>query len=311
MIIDVRGVTKSYGSVKALRDVSFDMNNGGGEVGGGALALLGANGAGKSTLLKCVLGITDFKGEICVGGFDVRSKPKEAKALMGYVPQEPLFYNMPVTGIVGFFARLRRTPPGRVREVLDRVGLTEHVSKPTGALSGGMKQRLSFAIAILSDPPVLVLDEPTTNLDAAVRMEMLTLVKGFKEAGKTVLFSSHRIDEVELLADRVLVMKSGSIVLDCAPEMLSRELGIKSELRLKVEKDVFRPSIRLLESEGFRVRLLNGSSHTIFVEVKEGEKLKPLKALLSSGFEGVDFFTEPTSMEKILAELDNRGSDRE
>ncbi len=137
---------------------------------GEAVALWGVNGAGKTTAIRCVLGLLRCRGEVAVCGHRLRRHGKTVRRLLGYVPQEQAFYdNWRAEEVVRFLARLKRVPAQRVAEVLAEVGLTTHRRKRITALSGGMKQRLALACALLADPPLLVLDEITASLDAAAR----------------------------------------------------------------------------------------------------------------------------------------------
>jgi ABC-type multidrug transport system ATPase subunit len=299
MIIDIRGVTKTYGRYPAVDSVSLTVER------GEAVAILGANGAGKSTLLKCVLGIVAFSGDVMLDGMSVKKEPKKAKALMGYVPQEPVFYDMPARDLLLFFSRLRRIEESRIDAVLELVGLSEHARKPTSALSGGMKQRLSFAMALLANPPVLILDEPTSNLDASARAEFLSLVDGLKKAGKTVLFSSHRMDEVEFLADRVFVMKRGAVRVESTPDELPGVLGISTLLYVTLPPSSLQSAVAALEREGFRVAATGTS--TVCVEVTAQNKTLPLRVLLLSEIPVADFRVEEPSMDRILEEVGRDG----
>lgn len=299
MIVDIRSVTKTYGSVKAVDSVSFTVER------GEAVAILGANGAGKSTLLKCVLGIVAFGGDVMLDGLSVKKEPKKAKALMGYVPQEPVFYDMTARDLLLFFSRLRGVDEFHIDAVIELVGLSDHARKLTSALSGGMKQRLSFAIALLANPPVLILDEPTSNLDASARAEFLSLVYGLKKAGKTVLFSSHRIDEVEYLADRVFVMKGGRIKIESTPAKLPAVLGISTLLYITLPPQSIPSAIAALEREGLRASVAGTS--TVCVEVTAQNKTLPLRVLLLSEIPVVDFRVEEPSMDRILEEVGRDG----
>jgi ABC-type multidrug transport system ATPase subunit len=299
MIIDIRGVTKTYGRYPAVDSVSLTVER------GEAVAILGANGAGKSTLLKCVLGIVAFSGDVMLDGMSVKKEPKKAKALMGYVPQEPVFYDMPARDLLLFFSRLRRIEESRIDAVLELVGLSEHARKPTSALSGGMKQRLSFAMALLANPPVLILDEPTSNLDASARAEFLSLVDGLKKAGKTVLFSSHRMDEVEFLADRVFVMKRGAVRVESTPDELPGVLGISTLLYVTLPPSSLQSAVAALEREGFRVAATGTS--TVCVEVTAQNKTLPLRVLLLSEIPVADFRVEEPSMDRFLEEVGRDG----
>lgn len=298
-MIEAREITKCFGNIKAVDHVSFNINR------GEAVALLGPNGAGKSTLIKCVLGLLDFTGEIILNGINIKNNTKEAKALIGYVPQDPIFYDMTTLEILSFFATIRRVNKVRIQEVLDLVDLKEHALKSTSALSGGMKQRLSFAIALLSNPPILMLDEPTSNLDAYGRADLLKLVKGLKKNGKTVLFSSHRLDEVDFLADTVLVMKSGRLVLESPPHRLSELLGLKIRLYIKIPSSSLKSALEILDKNGFKETGLNGNR--IFVQVTSNEKILPVRTLLLAEVPIDDFSIEEPSMEMIMSEVQGNG----
>ena len=212
-MLAVTGVTKRFGGFVAVDGISFDI------VPGEAVALWGPNGAGKSTLLKCVLGLLRFEGAVRIDGHDTVNDAKAARRSLGYVPQELAFYPE-WTGreVLAFLAKLRRVAPDRVDVALAEVGLAVHGGKAIGSLSGGMKQRLALAAALLSDPPLLVLDEITSNLDANGREGLLRVLTRLKASGKTILFTSHRRDDVLRLADRVLVLERGKVACRARPD---------------------------------------------------------------------------------------------
>ena len=272
---------------------------------GESVALLGANGAGKSTLIKCILGLLDYKGEIEIQGNNIKENPKFCKSLIGYVPQQSLFYDLNTLDILEFFGSIRKVNERRIEELLDIVGLEDHKKKLSSELSGGMRQRLSFAIALLSDPPVLILDEPTSNLDANARGDFLNLVKAHKDQGKTVLFSSHRLDEVYLIADRVLFMKSGKVILDEKPENLSTSLGMKVKINLRIPERHINDAIHLLNKDGLGYVSRNGSG--INIEVDEGQKLLPIEKLIQSHIPVENFTIEESSMEKVINHIEANG----
>jgi len=146
---------------------------------------------------------------------------KKARAAIGYVPQElALPADMGTGEALAFYARLKKVSSNRVQEALREVEMSEHAKKRIGELSGGMKQRVALAVALLSDPPLLVLDEMTSNLDAAGRAEFIALLVRQKKLGKTILFTSHRPGEIAALADRVLVLEQGRLVKEAAPSEL-------------------------------------------------------------------------------------------
>jgi len=298
-LIKVKDVTKRFGNITAVDRACFSLN------AGESLALLGVNGAGKSTLIKCVLGILDYSGEITLNGLNIKENEKEAKSLAGYVPQEPLFYDMRTRDVLGFFGSIRRVRSSRVDEVLDLVGLREHERKSTSELSGGMRQRLSFAIALLSDPEVLILDEPTSNLDAGARGDFLNLIKEYKNKGKTVLFSSHRLDEVDLLADRALFMESGRVVFEGRPENLQELLGLKININLVVPQGSVERAIGILAREGFHNAESNGRG--LNIETDSKQRVDVLKKLLQEEIPISDFKIQEPSMENIIDRIKENG----
>jgi nitrous oxidase accessory protein len=216
--IAVSGLTKRFGHALALDDVSFTLER------GRALAVWGVNGAGKSTLIKAMLGLLHCEGHIVVADCDVRRHSKQARRAIGYVPQELAFYDWSVRQSLLFYARLKRADVARIETLLDQLGLREHAHKLVSALSGGLKQRLALTIALLADPPVLLLDEPTASLDSTARLTYLAQLRVLRESGKTILFSSHHLDEVDALADEVLVMEAGRIIARLSPAELRERM---------------------------------------------------------------------------------------
>ena len=197
-MVNVENLSKRFGQTLALNDISFEINT------GEAVALWGANGAGKTTALRCLLGVIPYEGTVRLGEYHSTWQGKAVRRLLGFVPQEINFHDdLSVLETLHFYARLKKTAvdTDHTAAFLARLGLDTHLKKQVGDLSGGMKQRLALAIALLADPPILVLDEPTANLDVKAREEFLTLLLSLKEAGKTLIFSSHRPDEVTTLAD--------------------------------------------------------------------------------------------------------------
>lgn len=294
-MIKIEKLTKNFGKIKAVDSVSLNVNK------GEAVALLGPNGAGKSTLIKCILGLLDFSGDIEVNNLNIKKNLKLSKSLIGYVPQEPLFYDMKTLDVLTFFGSIRRIKNERIISVLELVGLEKHSSKPTNSLSGGMRQRLSFAIALLSDSPILILDEPTSNLDANSRGDFLKLVKKFKDDGKTVIFSSHRLDEVNYLADRVLVMKSGRLVLESPPKKLGETLGLKIKLNLVIPQHSIKQAFDLLTKEGFNN--INLNTNILSLDVMSNERIIAFNKLLTAKIPIDDFFVEEPTLESIMNEV--------
>jgi ABC-type multidrug transport system ATPase subunit len=280
--VQVAGVSKRYGRTAVLSEVSFEARP------GEALALWGANGAGKTTLLKAMLGLVECQGQITIGGHDTRRAGKLARRALGYVPQEAAFYDLSVTDTLAFYARLKRAETGRVPGLLERLGLTAHAHKRVPTLSGGLKQRLALAVALLADPAVLLLDEPTANLDAEAQRGYLALLAELRAAEqKTILFASHRLEEVEALAQRVLLLEHGQLTAVLTPAELLTRLLPQLELTLWVPATQRQDALSVLTGHGWAAHC-NGRG-TVVVQVPAEHKLKPLHALQAQGIRVEDF----------------------
>jgi ABC-type multidrug transport system ATPase subunit len=283
--IALTNVSKRFGRLKALDCLSFKVDS------GEAVALWGANGAGKTTALRCLLGLLPFEGRITVAGKDVQKEGKAARKLMGFVPQELNFHDdMSVAETLTFYARIKKVPAGHdFTPLLERLELIPHIRKPVRDLSGGLKQRLALALALLADPPILVLDEPTANLDISAREDFLTLLHDLKVSDKTLAFSTHRLEEVTALADRVLLLEAGRLVVDAPPRDLEKRLGWESTLHLYLPERGIEPALETLTQYGMPVSL-NGRG--VRVPVRPGEKGKVLNILFNAGIEVEDFTVE-------------------
>lgn len=228
--VSVTGVDKSYRKVRALREVSFSL------VPGRLSALVGHNGAGKTTLIKLMLGlIRSDRGEIRVMGQDPAAGEFSARRLLGYLPENVAF-NAALTGreTLAFYARLKRIKPASAWALLDRVGLSDAADRRVGTYSKGMRQRLGLAQALLGQPRVLLLDEPTTGLDPALRQTFYEILNELRDGGATVLISSHALNELEDRAEHVLIMNRGRLV---AQGTLA-ELRSLSQLPIRVSLDL-------------------------------------------------------------------------
>ena len=224
--IIARELTKRYGELEAVRSVSFEV--GSGEVVG----FLGPNGAGKTTtvrMLCCFLPPTS--GTASIHGLDVRERPRDVKWLLGVCPQEDnldpdfdVLKNLLVYG--RYFGLPGRVVRRRALELLEFVALSDKAHVPVEALSGGMKRRLILARALLNEPRVLILDEPTTGLDPQARHAIWTRIRSLRAHGTTVLLTTHYMEEATQLCDRVVVMDDGKILLEGAPlDLVEREVG--------------------------------------------------------------------------------------
>ena len=214
--LTLRHVTKRFGARTALQNVTCEIPP------GQSVVFWGPNGAGKTTALRCILGVIPCEGDVYVLGHEVAREGKSARRLIGYVPQELGFHGeQTVRETVAFYARLRRVPSAEAVALLQLWQLGEVASVMVRTLSGGMKQRLALVLALLGDPPVLLLDEPTSHLDARTRHGFVALLERLKQAGKTLVLCSHRAGEALRLADRVLALEAGRLVADGTPEARS------------------------------------------------------------------------------------------
>ena len=220
MSIEVQHLTRIYGQQKAVNDISFTVAN------GGIVGFLGPNGAGKSTTMKILTGyMKPDEGSTIVGGINVQQEPLAAKKKIGYLPEaNPLYYDMYVREYLGFVADVHGIAgkKRKIDEIIDTVGLTVESRKRTGQLSKGYKQRVGLAAALLHDPEVLILDEPTTGLDPNQIIEIRELIRRLGQ-DKTVLFSSHILQEVEALCDRVVIINKGILVANDTISNLKKE----------------------------------------------------------------------------------------
>lgn len=209
MSIEVTGVSKFYGTQKALNNVSFHVSKP--EIVG----FLGPNGAGKSTMMKILTTyIAASEGTIKVNTFDVHKEPINVQKSVGYLPENnPLYLEMYVKEYLGFNAQIFKIGKQRIDEVVELTGLTTEAHKKIGQLSKGYRQRVGLANALLHDPDVLILDEPTTGLDPNQLVDIRNLIKTIGQT-KTVFLSTHIMQEVEAMCDRVIVINKGEIVAD-------------------------------------------------------------------------------------------------
>ncbi len=237
MSIEVQNISKNYGDQKALESISFSVNKG--EIVG----FLGPNGAGKSTLMKILTTyLTADDGSAMVNGNNINSAQKEVQKSVGYLPEHnPLYLDLYVKEYLAFNADLHNVDKSRIEEVIALTGLTPESHKKIGALSKGYRQRVGLATALLHNPDVLILDEPTTGLDPNQLVEIRDLIKNIGK-DKTVFLSTHIMQEVEAICDRIIIINKGKIVTDKKLNNLVEEQSeqiIEVEFDKKVEASVF------------------------------------------------------------------------
>jgi len=235
MSIEVLNISKNYGEQKALDSVSFSIKKG--EIVG----FLGHNGAGKSTLMKILTTFLNAdEGTASVNGNDVNAAQKAVQKAVGYLPEHnPLYLDLYVREYLSFNADVYKVPKSRIDDVIALTGLTPESHKKIGELSKGYRQRVGLATALLHDPEVLILDEPTTGLDPNQLVEIRELIKSIGK-NKTVFLSTHIMQEVEAICDRVIIINNGKIVTDKKLNNLmseEKEQVIEVEFDYKIEEE--------------------------------------------------------------------------
>ncbi len=234
MDIQVKNLTKKYGDQKAVDALSFNVSTG--EI----LGFLGPNGAGKTTTMKiitCYLSPSD--GDVLVGGYSVRNDQQMIKQSIGYLPEHnPLYLDMAVIDYLRFAATIQGVKKAqtkdRIREMIKVCGLNKEKHKKIGELSKGYRQRVGLAQALIHDPEVLILDEPTTGLDPNQIVEIRELIKHIGSQ-KTVILSTHILPEVEATCDRIIIINNGSIVAEGTPEQLRKEASGQEISQVRIE----------------------------------------------------------------------------
>lgn len=302
-MIEAKGLTMRYGSVRALTDASFRAE------AGEVVGLLGPNGAGKTTTMRI---LTTFQhpsaGTARVAGFDVLEQPLEVRRRIGYLPETlPLYLDMEVRECLEFVGRARGLSGARLAErigwVVERCGLERMFRTPCIELSKGYRQRTALAQALVHDPDVIVMDEPTTGLDPHQIQAIRTLVRDLA-ADKTVLLSTHILQEASALADRLLVMSRGRIVGSGTEDELRRMAGVTARLRVRLAEpsEGAAERLRALESAG----AVHASDDATSFEVEQtGAGLDHEVGALAraQGWTVVRLETDPGSLEDVFLAL--------
>lgn len=299
-MLSFRDVTKKYGQVTALDSISLDVPPG--EV----LAIIGANGAGKTTLIKCALGLIQFDGQVTVKSIDVVRKGKEARRSVGYLPQNPALHSdMTVRETAEFYAQLRRVSAERAKALVEKVGLLDHSAKRVSALSGGMKQRLALAIAMMSDPEIIILDEPASSLDVQARIDLRQMLQEQRALGRSIVLSTHLMEDIPFLADRALVLDRGQqIFLGPASELAtSGSVAGRLYLRLNGHSN---EAAALIKSS-FAVESVDRSGEWLVVSGPADQKTGILEALVRADVHILDVRMEEASVEGVIQRLSSAG----
>lgn len=295
MSIEVKQVSKLYGSQKALDKISFSLKKG--EIVG----FLGANGAGKSTMMKIITAyLPSNEGEVFICGFSVKENPDKIKKVVGYLPEHnPLYLEMYVKEYLLFHASLFGVGKIDVDTVVSQTGLVPEAHKKIEQLSKGYRQRVGLAAALLHNPEILILDEPTTGLDPNQLQEIRELIKTIGKE-KTVLLSTHIMQEVEALCDRVIIINKGAIVLDKKMNELTndKEQIIEVEFDYRVEEVALEKitSVRKVENKKEFI-------YHLFFNTQEDMRSKVFDFAHDNGLKILQLNQKNTTLEQLFKEL--------
>jgi Cu-processing system ATP-binding protein len=292
-MIHAQELTKTYGRVKAVDRLSFEVEE------GETFALIGPNGAGKTTTLRILLGLSrPDSGRILLGPLGREPSDPETRRGLGYVPQRVEFPpGRTVRELLQFFARLRGLGRGAVERALERVRLAGHAERRASELSGGYAQRLSLAQALLADPALLVLDEPTASLDPEATWEFRTLVEELQREGKTILLSSHLLAEVERVADRVLILVEGRRAALEEIDALRERQARATRLVIRIAEGVD-PALAALRRAGMPAEA--EAPHALLVDAANGRAMEAIDALRGAGIAVEGFELERPTLEELF-----------
>ena len=301
-MIEVRDLTHRYGPVHAVRKLSFRVEK------GQVLGLLGPNGAGKTTTMRAVVGLlTPTEGRVLVGGHDLVTESAQARRLIGYLPEQvPLYPELTIEEFVSFAGRARGLKGADLKSAVDRAiescGLADMRRRLIGYCSRGYRQRTGLAQALVADPPVLILDEPTVGLDprqvAGIRDQIEEIARD-----KAVILSTHILSEASRLCDRVLILDRGICRADDSPETLARVLSERPRLRV-VARPFADVRARLAAIDGLRI--VGESPDESSLEIEPGTGLDAaaiVRALVESGFAVDEIRPERMGLEEVFLEL--------
>ena len=301
-MIQARSLTKQYGSRKAISDVSFTINKG--EIVG----FLGPNGAGKTTTMKILTGyMAPNKGEVLLDGVNVFTDPFTAKQKLGYLPEAPPVYtDMIVEDYLHFVARLKLCPkaeiPKLVESAIKRVGLQEVRQRLIHNLSKGFKQRVGLAQALVSNPEILILDEPTVGLDPKQVIEMREILKQLK-GQHTIILSTHILSEVQVSCDRVIIINEGRIITEESLSNLSQKMRAKRQILLRVKRSGIALISSLKQLKGVLAVNENEGTFTLDVEPSDSINEEVAKAVISQSCGLIELKEQDFNLEDVFIRL--------
>ncbi len=303
MMIEVQDLSKSYGPLLAVNHIDFQV------AAGEIVGFLGPNGAGKTTTLKMLAGfLAPTSGAARINGFDCVTQSLEVRRSLGYLPENVSLYpDLTVTQFLRFAARAKgveaKEETGECQRVMAACGLEEVAAKLVAALSKGYRQRLGLAQALLNQPPVLILDEPTIGLDPSQIVEIRSLIKNL-EGTHTVMLSSHILPEVSQLCHRVIIINRGQVVASDTPENLSRQMGHGSRISLTVTGPEAQVTAALQALPGVG-RVTGQGQGRYLVEGGNGQDLRPelARLLVQRGFDLLELKSQEFTLEDVFLNL--------
>lgn len=308
-MIQVSHLTKYYGDFPALEDLSFEIQD------GHVYGLLGPNGAGKSTTMNIMTGcLSPTEGTIKIGGFDILEEPEQAKRLIGYLPEQPpLYYNETPLEYLTFVGEAKGIRGKKLCDEIDSVvksvGIEDVCNRLIGTLSKGYKQRVGIAQALLGDPQVIILDEPTVGLDPIQIIEIRDLIK---ELGKThtVILSSHILSEVQAVCEKVLIISKGKLAAFDTPENLEKILLSSQGIELQIEASKAEAESVLEQTDGIIGRNIDeaGGICSITAELSDASEAKAIcgrltLAFAAQGLPVLEMRVKKASLESVFLEL--------
>jgi ABC-2 type transport system ATP-binding protein len=292
--IEVSGLTKTYNHVPVVNNVSFRVSKG--EIFG----FLGPNGAGKTTTIKAMLDLIHADaGAITIKGIDVRTQGKEAKKYVGYMPEKVAFYdNLTALQNLCFYAEIKHASKEECIGLIDEFGLGETGKKRVGKFSKGMVQRLGMARAILGNPPILILDEPSGGLDPRGVVLIRDKILDMKKKGTTIFVSSHILGEIQEICDRVGIINKGVLVAQDSVEGLSKKLNLKPQMTITVDKmsSSIEDAIKKLPG----VERVQSKGNTLDIICDGAMKAKVILAITDAGGNIQNLQTKEPSLEEVF-----------
>ena len=288
-MLHVDSVSKVYGKKPALDKVSLDVP------AGVHMLVLGPNGAGKTTLIKCIMSLVRYKGRIQVDGVDTRRNAKKARSKIGYVPQSYALYDsISVMEHSRLTARLKGVGTSEIEQILTTVGMLEFKKKKVRELSSGMRQRLGIALALIGNPPFLILDEPTSNVDMRGRFEFQKILDNLQHQGKTMLSTTHFAGLGEM-ATRVAILDQGRVVATGDPSTLLSNLKSTSTLYIRLGNTDAARATEILKSAG--AMEIREEENWTAVTLPTGSRMGAVSALIKSGVALEDMIFDRVAIE--------------